>query len=50
MRVVGLGECVEKKLHLLVLILLVDVTAETIVAARDQLWSGLDGMLAQVFL
>ena len=50
MRVVGLGERIEKELHLLVLILLVDGAAETIVAARDQLRSGLNGMLAQMFL
>ena len=50
MRIVGLGECVEEKLHLLVLVFLVHVARETIVAPRDELRAGLDRMLAQMFL
>ena len=49
-RVVGLGERVEEKLHLLVLVLFVNVASEAIVTARDQLRPGLDRMFAQVFL
>ena len=45
-RVVRLGERVEKKLHLLVLILLVNISGEAIVAARNQLRSRLNRMLA----
>ncbi len=49
-RVVGLGQRVEKKLHLLVLVLLVDVAGEPIITAPNQLRRGLDRMFAQSFL
>ena len=50
MRVVGLGERIEKKLHLLVLVFLMHVAREAIVAPRHQLRPGLDRMFAQMFL
>ena len=50
MRVVSLGERVEKQFHLLVLILLVDVAGEPIVAFRDQFRAGLDRVFAKMFL
>ena len=46
MWVVRLGKRIEKELHLLVLILLVDVTRKAIVAAANQLRSGLDRVFA----
>ena len=46
MRVVRLGKRIEKELHLLVLVLLVDVTRKAIVAAANQLRSGLDRVFA----
>jgi hypothetical protein len=49
-RIVRLSESIEKKLHLLVLVLLVDVAREAIITAPDQLWRGLDRMFAQLFL
>ena len=50
MRVIRLGKRIEKELHLLVLIFLVDVLGEAIVATGNQLRSGLDRMFAQMFL
>ena len=50
MRIVGLGERIEEKLHLLFPVFLVNVARETIVAARDQLRTGLDRVFAQFFL
>src|SRR5205814_1924224 len=50
MRVVRLGERVEKELHLLVLVLFMDIASETFVTARDQLRAGLDRMFAEMFL
>ena len=50
MRIVSLGERVEKELYLLVVILLVDIAGQPIVAALDQFRSRLDWVLAQIFL
>ena len=49
-RVICLGERVQIKFHLLVLILLVDVAVETIIAASNQLRSRLNRVFAQMLL
>ena len=49
-RIVGLRQRSEKKFHLLVAIFFMHVAHETIVAARDQLRTRLDRMIAQFFL
>src|SRR5262249_62377201 len=49
-RVVGLGERVEIKFHLLVFVLLVNSAGQTVVAARDKLRRGLDRVFAQMVL
>ena len=48
--VVRFCERIEKKLHLLVLVLLMDVARKAIVAAGNQLRSWFDRVLAQMFL
>ena len=50
MRVVRLGERVQIKLHLLVLVLFVDSAGETNVTASNQLRGGLNRMFAQMLL
>ena len=50
MRIVSLGEGVEEKLYLLVLVLLVNVAGQALVALCDQFRPGLDRMFAQMFL
>ena len=49
-RVVGLGEGVEEKFHLLLLVLLVNIAGEALVTAGDQFRPRLDRMFAQMFL
>ena len=49
-RVVGLGECIEEKFYLLILVLFVHVAREALVPARDQFRPRLDGMFAQMLL
>ncbi len=50
MRVVGLGQRIEKKFYLLIPVFLVNVAGQTIVTSRDQLRPWLDRMFAQLFL
>src|SRR4030095_6171231 len=49
-RIVGLSERIEKKLHLLVLVLLVDVASEAVITAPNQLRRGLRGSVASTVL
>ena len=48
--VVGLSERVEEKLNLFLVVFLVDVAEHPVVAAFDQLRSGLDRVFGQFFL
>ena len=50
MRIVSQGNGVEEKLRLFIAITFVDIARKPIVSARDQLRSGFDRMLAQMFL
>src|SRR5947207_15529018 len=50
MRVIRLRKRIEKELHLLVLVFLMDVASEAIVAACNELRRRLNRMLAQMFL